>query len=137
MSPDETTPPAHSTILAIDDEVGLCHMLGVILRVDGHEVVPAASGAEGLRLFRERHFDLVVTDLGMPGMSGWDVARAVKHLAPDTPVVLVTGWGMDVADDRLRESGVDLLVGKPFRASDVRRAVQDALRLRAQARSGQ
>jgi hypothetical protein len=51
--------------------------------------------------------------------------------------VLLTGWGMDLADDRLRESGVDLLVGKPFRASDVRRAVQDALRLREQARSGQ
>jgi CheY-like chemotaxis protein len=122
--------------LAIDDEVGLCHMLGVMLRADGHEVVPAASGAEGLRLFQERHFDLVFTDLGMPGMSGWEVARAVKHLAPHTPVVLVTGWGMDLAEERLRGSGVDLVVGKPFRANDVRRAVQDALRLREQPAPG-
>lgn len=122
-------------ILAIDDEVGLCHMLGYMLRVDGYEVVPCASGEEGLELFRARQFDVVFTDLGMPGMSGWEVARAIKALAPDVPVVLVTGWGVELEPESLAEHGVDLLVCKPFRTSDVRRVVAEAMRLRRQAQA--
>ncbi len=122
-------------ILAIDDEIGLCHMLGFMLRVDGYEVVPCASGEEGLELFRTRQFDVVCTDLGMPGMSGWEVARAIKALAPDVPVVLVTGWGVELEPDRLAENGVDLLLCKPFRTNDVRRVIAEAMHLRRQAQA--
>ncbi|MER3404638.1 MAG: response regulator [Chloroflexota bacterium] len=131
----DAEPSRSGVILAIDDEISLCHMLGFMLRVDGYEVVSCASGEEGLALFREREFDAVFTDLGMPGMSGWEVARAIKALAPDVPVVLVTGWGVELEQESLAENGVDLLVCKPFRTSDVRRVVAEAMRLRRQAQA--
>jgi|DewCreStandDraft_1066081.scaffolds.fasta_scaffold00011_175 CheY-like chemotaxis protein len=131
----DATASSRGTILAIDDEVGLCHMLGFMLRVDGYEVVSCASGVEGLALFRTRPFDVVFTDLGMPDMSGWEVARAIKALAPDVPVVLVTGWGIELAPERLAESGVDLLICKPFRVHEVRQVAAEAMRLRQQART--
>lgn len=53
----------------------------------------AAEGKEGIQLLKTDRFDLLLTDLGMPGMSGWDVARTVKSRLPSLPIVLVTGWG--------------------------------------------
>jgi CheY-like chemotaxis protein len=59
----------------------------------------------------------------MPGMSGWQVARAVKSARPDVPVVLVTGWGVEVDVDELQAHGVDRVMTKPFRYEDVQEVV--------------
>jgi YesN/AraC family two-component response regulator len=53
----------------------------------------ACSGEHGLRLFQEKGFDLVLTDLGMPSLSGWEVCKAIKKMSPGTPVGMITGWG--------------------------------------------
>ena len=83
-------------VLVIDDEPFVRDTLGEILRQQHHQVVVANDGVSGLARFRESRFDLVMTDLAMPGMSGWQVARAVKATRPQVPVVLVTGWGVEV-----------------------------------------
>jgi CheY-like chemotaxis protein len=80
----------------------------------------ADDGISGLARFREGAFDLVMTDLAMPGMSGWQVAQAVKAARPQVPVVLVTGWGVEVQADDLKKHGVDRVLTKPFRFDDVR-----------------
>ena len=72
----------------------------------------------------------MLTELSLPACSGLDLARSVKSMRAETPVVLITGWGRLVDPVRLRETGVDLMLGKPFRLERVVSVVADALRLR-------
>jgi CheY-like chemotaxis protein len=110
-------------VLVIDDEPFVRETLGEILRQQRHDVVLADDGISGLARFREGVFDLVMTDLAMPGMSGWQVAQAVKAARPEVPVILVTGWGVEFRSEALESSGVDRVMTKPFRFEDVRAAV--------------
>jgi CheY-like chemotaxis protein len=110
-------------VLVIDDEPFVRETLGEILRQQHHEVVVADDGLSGLAQFRESAFELVMTDLAMPGMSGWQVAQAVKATRPNVPVVLVTGWGVEVEIDEMERRGVDRVLTKPFRFEDVQRVV--------------
>jgi GAF domain-containing protein/CheY-like chemotaxis protein len=110
-------------VLVIDDEPFVRETLGEILRQQHHEVVVADDGVSGLARFHEGAFDLVMTDLAMPGMSGWQVARAVKAARPRVPVVLVTGWGVEVQADELHTHGVDRVMTKPFRFEEVQEVV--------------
>lgn len=114
--PEEAPPPVERPIrvLIIDDNVKLTHIMQDILAKAGHQVEIAHDGAAGLSAFREGHHELVITDIGMPEMSGWDVAQAVKESAPDTGVILVTGWGKQAYQDRIDEAGVDALLPKPI-----------------------
>ena len=117
-------------ILVIDDDVDVLDVLAEILRTNTHSVVAAHNGAEGLEVFRNSKFDLVFTDLGMPGMNGWEVAAGVKALSPSTPVGLITGWGANVDEKRMKEAGVDLIVSKPFRFDEVVALVEEAVKLK-------
>ena len=96
----------------------------------GHRVESAADGLAGLARFQGGEFDVVLTDLSLPERSGLDVARAVKRMRPQTPVVLITGWGHLLDPTLLAESGVDLTLVKPFRLERVLSILDDALRLR-------
>ncbi len=124
-------PPATSNrkgrVLVIDDEREVADVLGDVLRRDGHEVVVCADGEAGLALVEREAFDLVITDLGMPGLSGWEVARLVKQWRPGTPVAMVTGWGDRIDPAEAESRGVDYLVGKPFKRDGIREMVTAAL----------
>jgi CheY-like chemotaxis protein len=85
-----------------------------ILSKAEHQVALATSGEEGLRLFTENEFDLVLTDLGMPKMCGWEVCQAIKRAKPKTPVGMITGWGVKVEQAQIEANGVDFLIFKPF-----------------------
>jgi PAS domain S-box-containing protein len=116
--------------LIIDDDEMVRELLCHILQAAGHTAVPASGGREGLRLFRQGSFDVVLTDLGMPEFSGWEVAAAIKGIAPKTPVVLVTGWGLTLDRAKLKAAGVDLVLNKPFQYADVVALVAEAMELR-------
>jgi signal transduction histidine kinase/CheY-like chemotaxis protein len=126
-------------VLVIDDEPGVRSLLAELLRAAGHRAVEMASGREALVALAEaeadgtagRAFDLVLTDLGMPDMSGWDVARAVGGIEDPPPVVLVTGWGIQLDDQLLAASGVCDVIAKPFTIEDVLAVVGRAARRRA------
>ena len=96
----------------------------------GHEVATASNGSKGMEIFKENSFDMVFTDLGMPGMSGWQVAEEIKKISKKTPVALITGWEVKLNDSELKKSGVDLVINKPFRVEQVVRLVQDGIALR-------
>lgn len=119
-----------SKILVIEDEKGVRLLLEDILSDVGHEVETASNGSQGLKMFKEDCFDLVFTDLGMPGMSGWQVAKEIKKISEKTPVALITGWEVQLNDSELKKSGVDLVINKPFRVEQVLRLVQDGMVLR-------
>jgi len=71
--------------------------------------------------------DLFFTDLGMPEMSGWDVARAARALRPDLPVVLVTGWGHQIDPAEVQARRITAVVAKPYKLEDILRAVATIL----------
>ena len=118
-------------ILVVDDEEVFGRVFEEMLSECGHVVCVARSGSEAVRRFAESSFDLVFTDLGMPEMSGWEVARSIKELKPGTPVVLLTGWGARVAEDELSESNVDMVLSKPVRMEDLSLAISAVLAGRA------
>ncbi|HET8578889.1 MAG TPA: GAF domain-containing protein [Methylomirabilota bacterium] len=125
--------PHPVSILIFEEEAQIRSMLVDALSEAGYRVEATADGPEGLGKLRSASFDLVLTDLSLPDRSGLQVARSVKRVSPQTAVVLVTGWGHLLDHDRLRESGVDMILVKPFRLDRVLSVVRDALRLRTPA----
>jgi len=98
-----------------DDDRRLLRALADLLQGQGHAVLSAASGAEALALFDPAAVDLVVTDLGMPGMTGWEVGGLGQVAGAHIPVFLLTGWGETVAADE-RSRYVDRVIAKPVSA---------------------
>ena len=116
-------------VLVIDDEPGVRGLLCDTLAVLGYDAAAGADGAEGLALLTRGGYDLVVTDLFMPGMSGWDVVAAVRERVPTLPVILISGFAGEPDVERARAEGV-LLLRKPFHFQEFKQAVADALRSR-------
>ncbi|MBI2203350.1 MAG: GAF domain-containing protein [Candidatus Rokubacteria bacterium] len=125
-----TLPARRAHILVIDDEPEVRDVLVDLLREAGHTVVHATDGTDGLRHAETQAFDIVLTDVSMPGLSGWDVAEAVRRRHPGVPVGLVTGWGDQLDTERLARHRVSFVIAKPFRADDVLNEVALALRAR-------
>jgi DNA-binding response OmpR family regulator len=85
----------------------------------GHEVTTALSGASALQLIQVKEYDLVFTDLGMPDMSGWDVAEKVGSTRPGLTVALVTGWGTSLDESDAAKRGISAVVHKPFEIDEL------------------
>ena len=117
-------------ILVIDDEDSVRDILSRILKTKGHQVVVASNGEEGIERFRSEPFDLVFTDLGMPKLSGWEVGKMIKGMNPKVPVAMITGWGVELDRKKLSESGIDLIVSKPFNFDQVIHLVSEAIELK-------
>jgi CheY-like chemotaxis protein len=140
MVPDvEVAPPSESPplgvslrCLVVDDEAEVGRVLGDVLQTSGHRVVVLADGAEAIEQFRAEPFDVVFTDLAMPRVSGWQVAQAVKEIAPSVPVVIVTGFGVELTAEERQTQGVDMVLVKPLKIADVLNAVARAARWRAE-----
>jgi DNA-binding NtrC family response regulator len=106
-------------VLIADDEPLSREFLCELLREKGHDVVSVEDGSEAIRLARESAFDLVITDLRMPGADGMAVLRDAKRACPETPVVLITAYGgVESAVDAMRE-GADDFLQKPFSCEQI------------------
>jgi CheY-like chemotaxis protein len=113
--------PRH--LLIIDDDPSFRHTFGYLLRRLGHRVEEAEGGVAGLARLRETPVDLVLTDLTMPDLTGWEVARRAKSMYPGLPVVLVTGCAHAIAPDQPERRFVDLILAKPCGLTQVQAAV--------------
>ena len=125
--PPPAPPRAEAPVLVIDDESGVRDVIATTLMREGYRVTTCANGREGITRFDAEPFDLVMTDLGMPGLTGWDVAAHVKQRSPGTPVVLVTGWGDRMTPEEVQARGVDFLISKPFQLDQIRAIARLAL----------
>lgn len=114
-------------ILVIEDEEAVLEALAESLESCQHYVTLARTGEEGLKVLEKERFDIVFTDLGLPGLSGWDVAKAVKSANDKVTVVLVTGWGVTVDQEKAKRDGVDFVVAKPFTVEHVRHLVAEVM----------
>jgi PAS domain S-box-containing protein len=114
-------------ILVIDDEAEVGEVVRDVLVSEGHSVDMAVCGADGIRLATVSSYDMVFTDLGMPDMSGWEVAERIGQVRPGLPVALVTGWGTSLDEADVREKGIAAVVHKPFDITDLIRTATEIL----------
>jgi PAS domain S-box-containing protein len=116
-------------VLIVDDEPALVELLRDQLQSLGYRVTAHVSPLEALADFLSRplDFDVILTDLTMPGMSGADLAEKILKVRPDLPIVMATGYGHVMSEDRAREIGLRPLLFKPFSMAALGDAIQDAL----------
>lgn len=120
---------ARHRILVVDDEDNLRDVLVEVLKRDGHEVDSAADGTEGLRRAEERRYDLVVTDLRMPGLEGPELYRALRERYPEAlprVIFMSANTGIEEYASFLAETGEPALE-KPFSLADMRQVVMQVL----------
>ena len=112
--PDSAAPKVRR-ILVADDNCDAGETLAMLLRLDGHEVHVANDGLEAVEMFGRVRPEVVILDIGMPGLSGHEVARRIRELHSERPVILiaVTGWGQKADKDRAAASGFDHHFTKP------------------------
>ena len=115
-------------VLLVEDDDENRELMAEVLTLAGCEVVTAASGHDGLRTLSETSVDVVVTDVGMPGMGGLEVARAAKAIAPTVPVVIVTGLADREGVSSARGKHVDAVLEKPVDAEALAQTVFEVAR---------
>jgi CheY-like chemotaxis protein len=124
------TPARSLRILVVDDDPSLTESLRCTLEEDGHHVVVADGGQAGIDAFDSARqalvpFDIVITDLGLPYVDGRQVAARVRAAAPDTPIIMLTGWGQHPSADKETTPQVDRLMSKPPRLQELRKALAE------------
>jgi DNA-binding NtrC family response regulator len=106
-------------ILAIDDEKNIRHLMRNELSLEGFDVVTAKTGEEGLKLLKDKHFDLVLLDIRLPKMNGIEVLRNLKQKSPHTEVIMITGYGdIQTAVESMKLGARDYIT-KPFKLSEL------------------
>ncbi len=121
---DPLAPLPGLRVLVVDDEEAVLEVLGDMLAAMGMDVRRARGGLAGVEELRRAPFDVVFTDLGMPELNGWELAREAKAQQPEPWVVLVTGWGFQLEEDAAALRGVDQVLAKPFSWEDVEGAIR-------------
>ncbi len=119
--------PRFARLLVIDDEEDILELVSDILVESGYEVRTAKSGPLGIALFDQGPVDLLLCDLGMREMSGWEVVTALRERNPALAVVLLTGWGATLPEEQVREYRIDSVLSKPFEMSKLLQTVAQVL----------
>ncbi len=110
------------SILLIDDDSNLLDVVGDMIDYLDHDCIKAVGGKEALRILENQSFDLVVTDLGMPDIGGWDVADFCRQVYPDMPIILISGWGAQIDCSEAMEK-VDAVLPKPFMINEFKNVI--------------
>ncbi|MGA3308670.1 MAG: response regulator [Xanthobacteraceae bacterium] len=115
-------------VLVVDDDPVVRKSFDRVLSGKGYAVITAESGEEALRKLNEEKYDVVYSDIRMPGgMSGLEVAENIKARRPWTPVVIITGYGTDIAEERAKAAGVTSFLHKPLSPEMIEGSVRDVL----------
>lgn len=120
-------------VLVVDDDPVVGKSFDRVLRGKGYAVITESSGAEALKKLRAEKYDIVFTDIKMPGMSGLEVAERVKASQPWLPVVIITGYGTDANEARAKAAGVSGFLRKPLSPEMIEGSAREALLERAAA----
>jgi two-component system response regulator PilR (NtrC family) len=121
----ETQTPSH--ILVVDDEAGMRDFLTILLQKEGYAVQSVGNGEEALQILADRDFDLVITDLKMPRLSGLEVLQQIKQQNPDMGVILITAYASpETAVDAMKDGAFDY-ISKPFAVEEMKEVVRSAL----------
>lgn len=125
---EEGIPGGNETILIVEDEVGLREFLEEVLQEKGYKVLSASEGQRAIALFLGNHdIRLVLSDIGLPNVSGIDLLQAVKKSDPQVKVILASGFIEEEEKERARSSGINAFLQKPYRLNEVLRLVRRVL----------
>ncbi len=111
----------------VDDEKAIRDLLSIALSMMGYEVFASSNGDDALNRFPKSFFDLVLTDLQMPGMDGLALSLKIKEQSPDTPIILITGAKKEDILEKLKRGSIDSVIFKPFTLNDVQKAIRKFL----------
>ncbi len=114
-------------VLVVDDDAVVRKSFDRVLSGKGYAVITAESGEEALRRLNEEKYDIVYSDIRMPGMSGLEVAEKIKARQPWIPVVIITGYGTDIAEERAKAAGVANFLHKPLSPEMIEGSAHDVL----------
>lgn len=114
-------------ILVVDDDPVVGKSIDRVLSNKGYAVITAANGEEAMRKLANEHYDLVFTDIRMPGISGLEVAERLKASQPWLPVVIITGYGSDAYEARAAAAGVTDFLRKPLSPEMIEGSTDKAL----------
>lgn len=114
-------------VLVVDDNVDAATALGMLLESLGHDTRIANGGLQALEIAAEFHPDIVLLDIGMPGLDGYEVAKRLRALDPrhTVRIIAVTGWGQDTDREKSQEAGFDLHLVKPVDTNDLALALNE------------
>ncbi|MDY0039844.1 MAG: response regulator [Desulforhabdus sp.] len=101
-------------ILLIDDDKAVLEVTQALLSMVGYKVTATCNGNEGLSFVEEREFDLIITDLRMPDVSGIEIARMSKRKSSKTPVIVLSGYIADYPGSDPAKDGIHMMLSKPF-----------------------
>ncbi|MBF0567185.1 MAG: sigma-54-dependent Fis family transcriptional regulator, partial [Nitrospirae bacterium] len=117
-------------ILIVEDEKSMNDILKILLEGEGYYVSCANDGTEGLEFIRKDIFDVVITDVRMPGVDGFYILREVKDMSPETIVIMITAFGTEEDGVDAMKNGAYDYVNKPFKIDEIRLIVKNALERR-------
>ncbi len=128
MEQAATTQHNNQRLMVIDDEKPVGAMLKIMLENSGYEVTVESNGAAALKIFRgkARNFDLVITDLVMPGLSGFDIAREFRLIRPSVPIIMCSG-GDPFFSREYATAGIQAYVMKPFSCKELTQTIRHIL----------
>ncbi len=116
----------HLEVLVVEDHRDAREMLGDLLRLLGHDAHCVATAEEGATLLKNRRFDVLISDLSLPGMSGFDLARMAIKIVPGIGIVFVSGFGYLIAD---KTNFPFVLLPKPYRMDELKHALDQVCSL--------
>lgn len=114
-------------ILIVDDDKLVRWSLIEVLNKNGYEATSTETGEEAINKIEDANFDLVITDLRLPGIGGFEVLNRVKEINPSTKVIMITAYGSEGVADEARAKGAELLLNKPFEINRIRKEVKEIL----------
>ena len=115
------------SILVVDDEPAYRKVMKRLLINEGHRVTLAEDGIDGLRILKNKEFDMVLTDINMPNMNGWDFLRNIEKLYPEIPAAVITGLSDQEKIPSADTSLAKRILKKPISIDEIRKLIEEIL----------
>jgi len=116
-----------ANILVVDDELSMREFLKILLEREGHETFTAADGAKAIDAFKKENFDLIISDIRMPGMGGLPLLEKIKEMDSSVPVILVTAYASPEDAVLAMKNGAFDYITKPFKVDEIKNIIKSAL----------
>ncbi len=115
------------TVLVVDDDESVLYLLKDIFLSLGYKILSAENGKKALEYIQRENFDLLVTDLALPDINGWTLSKVAKQKNDKIPVIILTGWGIDVSEEEAKRRGADYIITKPFDLDELLLVINTAI----------
>ena len=121
----KTKSPGPLKILVVDDDEQIREILIDMLTMYGYNAIACPDAYAALKAIEDERFDILITDLGMPGMSGLDLAAEVHQTHPQIPIAMITGWGTQLSEQEISSRGINAVLSKPFHLKEIKTLVYE------------